>query len=52
MSKENIVFVSEYSNPDNFKQIWEHTSKLTGVSKSEDKHKTKIRTERLYIVEK
>lgn len=44
MSKHNIVFVSEYSAPDDVKLIWSHTSNLTTNS-----HKTKkSRTEKLY----
>lgn len=50
MSKNNIVFISEYTAPKDFKQIWSNTSKLTGVSKSEGKHNSKIRTEKLYML--
>jgi DNA adenine methylase len=51
MSNNNIVFVSEYTAPREFEQIWSSTSKLTGVSKSQGKHKSKIRTEKLYLVQ-
>lgn len=50
MSNNNIVFVSEYTAPREFEQIWSSTSKLTGVSKSQGKHKSKIRTEKLYVL--
>lgn len=50
MSKNNIVFVSEYKVPKDFQLLWSSKSKLTGVSKSEGTHKSKVRTEKLYIV--
>lgn len=49
MSKNNIVLISEYSMPDDFKRIWEKvttvsldSNKITGDSKN-------IRTERLFV---
>ena len=50
MSKHNIVFISEYNAPPDFELIWSHTSKLTGVSKSQGKHTSKSRTEKLYVL--
>lgn len=52
MAKDNIVFVSEYTAPKDFTEVWSNTSKLTGVSKAEGKHKSKIRTEKLYVLKK
>lgn len=48
MSEKNLIFVSEYNMPNDFKEIWNKSSKLTGVSKSEGEHIPKIRTERLF----
>ena len=50
MSKNNLVFVSEYNAQDDFIEIWSKSSKLSGVSKSEGKHKSKVRTEKLYLL--
>ena len=50
MSEHNIVFLSEYKAPKDFTEIWSSTSKLTGVSKSQGKHKSKSRTEKLYVI--
>ncbi len=50
MSKNNLVFVSEYNAPDDFIEIWSKSSKLSGVSKNEGKHKSKVRIEKLYVV--
>jgi len=50
MSKNNLVFVSEYNTPDNFIEIWSKSNKLSGVSKSEGEHKSKVRTEKLYFI--
>ena len=50
MSKNNIVLVSEYEAPDDFIPIWSNTSKLTGVSKSEGGHVSKVRVEKLFLI--
>lgn len=50
MAENNIVFLSEYNAPKDFEYIWSNTSKLTGVSKAQGKHKSKIRVEKLYII--
>jgi hypothetical protein len=52
MSKNNIVFVSEYKNPRNFNLILSIKNKLTGISPSQkkSKRKSKKREEKLYIV--
>jgi DNA adenine methylase len=49
MSEKNLVFVSEYNAPKDFTEIWSKSIKLSGVSKSEGKHISKVRTERLFI---
>ena len=50
MSKDNIVLVSEYDAPKDFIHIWSNTSKLTGVSKAQGKHTSKVRVEKLYLI--
>jgi DNA adenine methylase len=50
MSENNIIFLSEYNAPKDFEPIWSRTSKLTGVSKSQGKHISKTRIEKLYVV--
>jgi hypothetical protein len=53
MSKNNIVFVSEYKKPrNNFNLVLSIKNKLTGISPSQkkSKRKSKRREEKLYIV--
>ena len=50
-NKDNIVFVSEYKIPrKNFKLILSIKNKLTGISPSQKKSKSKKREEKLFIV--
>lgn len=54
MSKNNLVFVSEYTAPKDFTKLISISNKLTGVSPSQikksKKHKSKPRTENLFFV--
>lgn len=54
MSKNNIVFLSEYNAPKYFRNILSISNKLTGISpsikKSKRKKRNKVRTEKLYVL--
>jgi len=43
MSRNNMVFISSYNAPSDFREIWSNTHKLTGIGAT-----NKIRTERLF----
>jgi DNA adenine methylase len=49
MSKDNIVFVSEYSAPKDFEKIWSKKSNLTGIINTSNKREN-IRTEKLFLL--
>lgn len=46
LSKENMVFCSEYSMPDDFVPVWE---KLKKVTLEQGDNKSRVRTEKLFI---
>lgn len=51
MSKHNLVFITEYNAPDDFKMIWSKTVKL-GIWASKDKTKNASRIEKLFTIKK
>ena len=49
MSKNNIVLVSEYNMPEDFKCVWEKDYKCLIYSKKEANDSKNNRTEKLFI---
>lgn len=51
MSENNVVLISEYHMPNDFKCIWEKETKVNFDSNRTSKDKNNIRTEKLFIYE-
>lgn len=51
MSKENIVLISEYSMPEDFKEVWSKEHKTLLDSNKSNNDKDNIRTEKLFVCE-